>query len=298
MKLAEGKKGYTRQAGLGPWSQLLDEGMRLQVLNHLGRNEEVLKYVEDLMEQMKNIPEESDHVEAYLPWNVRELIVDAGRQATLKLNKMEKALELNAELIKVTRSRGATKLELAKTCFNDYGPMLSLKRYVEAEKLLAACREVFEEERSIEMLGKVFIALASLKYRLGQKDQAIRFLETAFRYTYPLGNPVDISNIHHNLASYLSEAGLRSALDHRMASASIRYYIGSGNLASSLRLLARDLAKFGPVALPSSFNQLVYRLELLEGVQFRELLEKLPKRYEDGDQLLKNLVKMAKSAKP
>jgi tetratricopeptide (TPR) repeat protein len=42
LRLAEQKVGYTKRAGLGPWTQLLDEGQRLQVLARMGRLREVL----------------------------------------------------------------------------------------------------------------------------------------------------------------------------------------------------------------------------------------------------------------
>lgn len=92
LKLLEEKKAYTRQAGLGPWTQLVDEGMRLQALNNLGRYDEVLHAVEDLRKQMKTLPEKSDQEEAYLSWNVREATLDIGREAARQLKKNEKAL--------------------------------------------------------------------------------------------------------------------------------------------------------------------------------------------------------------
>ena len=94
---------------------------------------------------------------------------------------------------------------LASTRFNDYSPLLRLKRYDEAGKLLVACREVFERERSIEMLGMVFGALADLVDKLGHVDQAISFEETALRYKYLWGEPEAISISHHNLANCFSE---------------------------------------------------------------------------------------------
>jgi hypothetical protein len=69
-------------------------------------------------------------------------------------------------------------------------------------------------------------------------------------------------------------------------------------LASSLRELAMDLAEFGLEALPGSFDQLCHRVEQMDGVRFRELWERLPKRAEDGDQLLKELIETARGAKP
>ena len=69
-------------------------------------------------------------------------------------------------------------------------------------------------------------------------------------------------------------------------------------IASSLQGLAYDLDKFGPEALPGSFDQLCDRVEEVEGVRFRELCERLPKQAEEGDQLLKEFVEMARGVKP
>ena len=54
-------------------------------------------------------------------------------------------------------------LEQARSRFNDYGPLLRLKRYDEARKLLLGCRAVFEEENAVGELGPIFSALADLE---------------------------------------------------------------------------------------------------------------------------------------
>ncbi len=59
-----------------------------------------------------------------------------------------------------THSEVPSDLEIARKMFNDYGPLLSLKRYDEARKLLMHCREVFQREKDIEGLGVVFSAPA------------------------------------------------------------------------------------------------------------------------------------------
>ena len=294
LKLYEEEKAYIRLAGLGPWTQLSGEARRLQTLNYLGKCEEVLKATDDLRKQMKSLPERNDQEETATPWNVREVILDTSRSAALRLKEYEKALEFNAERIAIEQSRGATELEQARTSFNDYSPLLELKRYEKAGKLLGACREVFEKEKSIEMLGMVFSALASLRAELGQVDQAISFEEAALRYKYIYGEPGSISMSHHNLTGYLYKNGSKSALVHELAAASIYYQINSGWLFSSLGGLARVLDKFGVEALPDSFDQLCHQVEQVEGVRFRELWDRLPKRFKDDDQLLKEHVKAAR----
>jgi pentatricopeptide repeat protein len=153
LTLIEDMKAYTCHEGLGPWSQLLNEAQRLQVLNSLGRHDEVLKAVKDPRKQMTSLAEKSEKTEAVLPWNVKEVVLDTGRNAAMQLGKSELALELNADRIAVKQSRSATVLDLALARFNDYSPLIVLKRYDEAEDLLFACREVFEKERSVQGLS-------------------------------------------------------------------------------------------------------------------------------------------------
>ena len=72
-------KEATRQAGLGPWTQLRDEVTRLQLLADLGRYDEVLAEVEALRPRMDALPLTGTQDEAVTPWNVREVLLDTGR---------------------------------------------------------------------------------------------------------------------------------------------------------------------------------------------------------------------------
>jgi len=295
LKLAEEMKDYCCQTGFGPWTQLAPEVKRLQAMTSLERWEEVMQAVDDLRKRMKALPGKSDLEEAADTWNIREGILDCGVKAALRLGKYEKALELNAEMIDSQISRKATELQQATTCFNGCYALLGLKRYDQALKLIIACREVFERERSVDMLSCVFTALAIWANRLGQKDQGISFGKTALLYSYLFGDPEKISNNHYNLAIFFRENDSQSALDHRLAATVILIQISSVFLASCLGDLARDLDKFGHEALPESFDQLCDRVEEVEGVQFRELWARLPKRAKDGDQLLKEIIEAAKA---
>ena len=291
LNLVDIKKAYASQAGLGRGTRLLDEVHRLQALNSLGRCDEVLHDVYDLRDAIKSMPKRSCQGEAVEFWNVWESILDIGQTAAMRLNMHERALELNSELMSAMNSRNATKLDLAGAYFNIYYPLLRLERLDEARRLLLYCKDIFERESSLEMLGMVFGALSDLEFQLGHLDQAISFNETAMRFGYVYGEPETISVIHNNLAICLGEAGFKSALDHRLASALIRYQIGSIIIDLILiKGLAWDLEKFGVEALPGSFNQLCSRMEMEEGVRFRELWERLPKKAEDGDLLLKELI--------
>ncbi len=150
----------------GPWAKLLDEGQRLQILNEMGRYDEVLEAVGRLRDQMRSLPAEDQDGMVEL-WNVMELILGAGLNAAILSEKGDLALGLNAEVREVTMGRGATDLELALIAFYDYGPLLELEHYDDAEDLLQGCQEVFERENSIEGLSMAFSALAELEHLRG-----------------------------------------------------------------------------------------------------------------------------------
>lgn len=295
--LVEEKKNYTRSAGLGPWTQLGDEGQRLQLLNNLGRYEEVLSGVEGLREQIRALPEESEQEEAVSPWNVREVILDAGHSAAMGLEQWEAMLALNAEILASKEARGAPALEVARTRYNDYFPLLRLRRYGEARVLLHACRAVFEREKDVVGLGQVFGALADLEDKLGHRGPAVAFEETALRYTYLAGDPEDCAISHFNLSIYLEGAGRdqRTYLAHRLAAGVIVFQTGSGRLASTIQGLAIHFADFvpEPPPLPASFDELCRLVEATEGVRFGELFERLPRRAATGDEALQAVVALA-----
>ena len=274
LRVAEEKAGYTRQAGLGPWTQLADEGQHLQVLAAMGRYDEVLAEVECLRSKMDALPLESEAEEAAGPWNVREIVArhrPRGRPAQGSLGDRAVAQRRGRE---GQAARGADALEVARTRFNDYGPLLRLGRYDDARALLLSCRAIFEAERDIEMLGKVYGALADLEDETGDRAAAVRFEEVALGYTYQVGEPEDCAISHHNLASYLKRQGADPAavLAHRLAAAAISLQMQSGLLATSVRNLANsDL----PPA-PPAFVDVAKRVEAIEGVRFRALFERFP----------------------
>ena len=160
--LVDEMKEYTRRAGLGPWTQLADESMRLQILTDLGRSEEVLTRVEELRETIQSLPDAppSGTNETIPAWAVRELILEIGAKAAMRHRRWETTLALNQEVFKSMEKRGAPPLEIAWARFNDYGSLLRLNRLSEARRLLDDCRRIFENAGEVRGLGKAFGALA------------------------------------------------------------------------------------------------------------------------------------------
>ncbi len=291
LEWAERKIELTVQAGLGPWTQLLGEGQRLQVLVAVGRSREVLHAVAEHRKRFDELPEKSDAEETATPWNVREVLLNTGWFAAMDLKEWQTALELNAEVAQSERRRNASELEIAGTRFNDYGPLLGLHRFDKARRLLEACRDVFQQHQHHALLGKVYTALADLEDNQGHRDAAIRFAKSALKYIYQASEPEDCGISHNNLATYLKRAdqSAETWLPHLLAAALIRVQIGSGTLQTSLRNLARsDLPAVRP-----SFDAVADVVEQIEGIRFRALFDRLPKRYADGDAALAALWEMA-----
>ena len=301
--LVETKEKATRQAGLGPWTQLSDNVTWLQLLNELGRYDQVLAEVEALRPRMDALPLTGTQDETVNPWNIREALLDTGRLAAIQLGRWEQAMSLTAEDVASREARGALALEVAWTRYTDYKPLIGLGRYGEAHALLMECREVYESEGYLAGLGLVFGALADLEDQLGHRDRAIRHEQTAVRYEYADGGPGGCAISHFNLANYLMGGGGPPAesLAHRLAGMVIWYQTASGSFSTCIQALSRHLASFAPGVppLPADFAALCATVDQVEGVDLAALFNRLPKtRAATGDDALRQVLALARQQPP
>ena len=289
---------YTRRAGYGPWTQLLDQGTRLQILGQQGHYQEVLDTVEDLRVQMATLPDPPDRSDrAIITWNVRETFLNTGVTAAIRLGRWQQALDLNSENVDSKRRRGATDAEQAVAAFNDYGSLLSLGRVTEARDLLIRCRAVHEATNNIPSLGMIVGALAEVENRLGHRDRAISLVTDALRLNYLAADPDVIGAGHNNLASYLARDGREppQIWAHRLAAAVISYQTGSGNLPGRLRGLAGLLTTHAAAA-PETFAQVCQLVDQIDGVHLADLLARLPRRAPDGQAAMIEVLRLAAQA--
>jgi hypothetical protein len=247
LTLTEQQAGYTRQAGLGPWTQLADEVRRLQVLNAMGQAGRVLAEVQRLRDRMQALPAARGPDETAAPWSVRETLLDTGRDAALQLDRWQDALDLNAGEITSKRGRSAPGAVIARSRFNDYGPLLRLGRAEEALALLLECRRAFQDARDPRMLGKTLTALADFEDERDHGDAAIRLARDALRYGYLAGDVLGIAVSYHNLGNYLYRHARRPApaLACHLASALICALTGAEGIDDSVRSVAIDLRALG-----------------------------------------------------
>jgi tetratricopeptide (TPR) repeat protein len=295
LRVIDEMEEHTRRAGHGHWAQLANEGQRLQILNLMGEHRAVLSRVTELLEQMKALPVSGNPNNPIPPWQVKELVTEAGAAAAADLAEWQQALDLNAEVLRSRQGRGATSLDVAQAEFNNYFPLLRLKRYAEARDLLVRCRSVFEREHSVAMTGMALSAFADLENEIGRPAAARRFAENALRYRYIVGNPDHIGADHFNLARYIINSGGEwcDALAHRLAGMLIHQVMRQRLDHRSLVILERSLRQAGRkgcATFPKDFAALCTRVERIDGVRFRELVERLTAGHIGGDQLIQQVL--------
>jgi hypothetical protein len=281
LAVAGQKAGYSERAGLGPWGQLLDQALRLQILGVMGEHERVLAETGVLRDRMGRLPAKPDATDRGTnPWNVRELILNTAHASAVALGRWQLCLDLNTEITASKRQRGAGPHELTRTRSNDPGPLIRLGRLAEADRLLRECQQVFEDLRDTPMLAMLLSTRAVLENASGRAGAAADLERAAIRLRYARPDPRDIAIGHHNLAHYVRETGgdREEQRAHRLAAALIRGLTGmTHDLANTQRELAAELRADpgGGDAPPGTVAEVVAVAERTDGVRLAELLAEL-----------------------
>ena len=277
LQLAEQTIEYTRRAGLGPWTQLCHEVQRLNVLTLMGQPEEALAEVQRLRKLAETLSATSEREETVTAWYAREALLGAGREAALRLERNEQALELNAAAVTSMRGRGAPQAEIARVRFSDHGPMIMLGRVEESFGLLMDCREVFEQAHDIAMVGKVSGALSAVEASRNHGDVAVDLVRESLRYGYLAGDVDNIRISHHNLGEYLRDLVGQPgpALAHHLAAALLRAITGAEAAEESVSAAADDLKVGGDVTVPADVADLCRLVAAVPGADLGQLLAEL-----------------------
>jgi tetratricopeptide (TPR) repeat protein len=258
---------YTRKVGRGPWTLLFTEVQRLQVLGAMGRSREVLDEAGRLREHMATLPAVPGPNETISPPVVRELLLDTGRNAAVRLELHAEALALSAEVTASLRDRNAPATTIARVRYSDFAPLLRLGRVEEALAVLIECRQVFEDARDTVMLGKTLLALADAEHERGHGDAALHLVRDALRYSSLAGDTDGIAVGYHNLGRYLRAHARQpgqAAVSH-LAAALIHALAADGLADDSAKEAVADLRESGAVTLPADVASLCRELAGIAG---------------------------------
>ncbi|MGH4009878.1 MAG: hypothetical protein ACRDTH_17295 [Pseudonocardiaceae bacterium] len=285
LMLAGRKIEHTSQAGFGFWTQLSDQGRRLQILSLLGHHEQVLIDLPALRARMADLPDQSADNDRVNPWHVREGLLDVGRLSAVALERWHEALDLNDEIASTQRRRGTSPSEAARTRFNDYVPLLHLGRLADVDQLLRDCQDVFDTAGDSTQLAAVYGARADLEEKRGRPADAVDLQRTSLRLCYVHPDPREISTAHHNLANYLSRASGNPAEQRaqRLTASLLNHLTGNTReLTRTLGVLAGELRSdtSGPDApalpatpvLPTTLAEVTRLVDADGGVRFGNLV--------------------------
>lgn len=287
----------TRQAGLGPGTQALDEIYRLQVLDAMGQASTVLAAVHRLRRHLDTLPSVPGPDETAPPWYVRERLLDTGVHSAILLERWHEALDLNTARIANLRDHDAPASDITRAQFNDHYPLLQLGRTDDVLTLLLYCREVFHDLRDTAMLGSTLSALADAEDTTGHGSTAIRLERDALRYTYLAGDVTAIAVSYRDLGNYLHRYTSRSdaALASHLIVGLLRTLTGA-DAAESVRNAALDLREFGPAAdPPADVTDLCRKLGDIPDTDPAALIASLAPNPETAERTLQSLIAQAQS---
>ena len=290
LDLASQTAQYSRQAGLGPWSQLADQGQQLQILSLMGQRRQVLDQMQALQDQMDKLPPTRASYDIVEPWNVRETILSIGFVSAQALGEWQRSLDLNAANLASKRARRASAHEISRSRYNDAGPLIELGRLAEAERILLETQQACEDQNDIAGLQQVLGTRAFLENRCGRPQQALEIERTAIRLAYVRPEPGDIAISHHQLAYYLkrAEGDWVAARAHRLAAVLLFQLSGmTHELAGACTALAGELRRDDRREdLPGTVDEVIRVAEQTEGVHLDRLITALqPDRQAIADAL-------------
>lgn len=278
LHLADQQAAAVRLAGLGPWSQVAPEVLRLQVLVAQRSPQAVLEDVDRLLEHLRGLSENhSPHRESVDPWNVYESLLGVGLEAAQRLGAWQRALELGEALDASVRGRGAPDGEAAKARLNTYQALVELGRLDEAQTLLTECRVAFEKAEDLRGLAKVLGALAEVANRRGHLPVAITLGHTALRHKYAVGEVQGIAVGHHDLGLSLTRDGQHDrALPHYLAAALITALTAGGpRLDDVVRTISQELRAHPENSTPRTVPALAGSVDRKSGHDLAGLLARV-----------------------
>jgi DcmR-like sensory protein len=173
LTMADQKIEDTSRAGFGFWTQLSDRGRRLQILNLLGRHEQVLTALPGLRARMSELTDQRAHNDRVNPWTARHGILEISRMSAVALQRWNEALDVNDEIVRTQTRRGAKPDEIAQSRFNDYLPLLHLGRFTDADQLLRDCQDVFDTAGDVTQLAAVHAARFELENKRHHPGEAV-----------------------------------------------------------------------------------------------------------------------------
>ena len=144
--------------------------------------------------------------------------LDIAEDANFVFENWQGCLDLLKESESAKRALGENEVGLARTRFNQYGPLLRLGQLDEAQRVLEGCLSVFRSAGAVANEARCLSALADLWDERGEIGEAIALERVALDVRNTLPDPGDRAMSHGNLSNYYRRAGQHvESLSHDLA---------------------------------------------------------------------------------
>ncbi|WP_021593713.1 CHAT domain-containing protein [Actinomadura welshii] len=249
LDLAEEQIALGERAGAGPWTRLLHDDQRLELLIATGQAARItdeLAAHRDRLDDLVERDEPAGDNESVRPFWVRELVLGTCRSAASATRDWAASARLAQEIMELKVRRGAGPREVSRARFNICGPLEKLGRLDEARRHLSTCRTVFEQENDLDGIAASLSALARIEDARGHPGAAVRAARDAVRYAYKHGDLALIVSTHTNLGYRLAaqartDEQMADAAAHHLAAALLGTLAGHTRGDEALDALADDL---------------------------------------------------------
>ncbi|MCP4105183.1 MAG: tetratricopeptide repeat protein, partial [Desulfobacteraceae bacterium] len=233
------------------------EAFRIDVMQ--GKAKETLPEIEDRLDKIRDWWERHGKGETIAEVPDAELLarvfiggLDIAEDATRVLENWLDCLNLLQEIETVKRSRGESEYEIARTRFNQYGPLMRLGRLSEAQAMLEGCLQVFRDANELTTQSTTLSALANIWKERGDLTRAIDLERQALSVKERMDDSEIRAISHGNLSSYLYKDGqTEESANHTLAR--IIYNVVTGNqqlLGTVLRNLSICMKQNAQYRLP------------------------------------------------
>ncbi|MGZ8222533.1 MAG: CHAT domain-containing protein [Methylobacter sp.] len=190
-----------------------------------GQSEQVLPEIEQRLHQLRGWWRQSQQGQTPAEVPDKEVLqrtligaLDVAEEAQRILENWQACLELLQETADLQQIRGDSDHEQARTLFNNYWPLLHLRRLDQAQALLERCMQVFKQANDLTMQASALSALSNVWNERGHQLQAIALERQALALRERLEVPQDRAISHGNLANYLAKADdYPACAAHRLA---------------------------------------------------------------------------------
>jgi hypothetical protein len=276
LELARAAREMSGLAGYGPWTEIADQCLELNILDGMGDPGKGAGYVLALAEVADAMPDDCGMPERATPVSVREVVLSTALHAVCAERDWDVAMDICERIDRLLAQREASAHERARLRLNSASVLLKQDRAVEADEVLQQCQAVFEDAEDIALLGEVFRLRAEVQETLKRADDALTMAQAGLRYSYRRFKPGELAAGHDAVASYLADAGYPApiALAHNMAAAMLRAAVAHA-AGGPIFVERSDLLEYGADLHPRTFGELLERVEQTPGVRLEAALRSL-----------------------